>query len=332
MLSRPVLEKTNVLLLNNEDDEDELKRKIAGICQHYDIEFGELTNTLFVKSGYGSRLLVAHRYKDGSVVATPDNERLIDFCAKHDIGLIVIDPFVSFHDVPENDNTDIESVITEIRSIAKHTGAAILLIHHTKKTGGDSEQHAGDIESGRGASSLIGAARASFTLARMSQETASKLGIKWDEGNRLIRMDDGKVNFSLRAEETDWYKMQSVRLPNGDSVGIPEPFNMADIAKRKEKEDQEKKKQNNAARQIDIIKEVAACMTEDTQPQSEIVAAYMGSTGKKITASKEAISMIPIGRDNAIAVFHNNVRAKVWRDRIGTESQPRYMLRRIIED
>jgi hypothetical protein len=52
MLNRPVLEQTNVLLLNNEDDEDELKRQIAGICQHYDIGFGELTNRLFVKSGY----------------------------------------------------------------------------------------------------------------------------------------------------------------------------------------------------------------------------------------------------------------------------------------
>ena len=37
MLNKKVIEQTNVLLLNNEDDEDELKRKVAGICQHFNI-------------------------------------------------------------------------------------------------------------------------------------------------------------------------------------------------------------------------------------------------------------------------------------------------------
>jgi RecA-family ATPase len=332
MLNRPVLEKTNVLLLNNEDDEDELKRKISGICQHYDIGIGELTDRLFVRSGYGSRLLLAHRNKDNMVVATVDNKKVLEFCLRHSIGLIIIDPFISVHDVPENDNTDIESVITEIRSIAKQTGAAVLLIHHTKKTGGDSEQHAGDTEAGRGASSLIGAARISFTLARMSKQSALDKNIDWNLGNRLIRMDDGKINFALRSEKEDWYEMKSVQLPNGDSVGVPEPFDMADIEKRKAKEKEVKKDQDNADRLIDIVRTVADCMTEESQPQPEVVSAYMTKKDIRETASKEAVKMIPVGRKNAISVSRDKIRSKVWRERIGTANQPRYTIHREIED
>ena len=110
-------------------------------------------------SEYGKPLVIARQMEKGTVIAHPDTQRLIKFCRKNNIGAIDLDPFISTHDVPENNNTMIEKVATEYRAIAKETGAAILLVHHTRKSGSDS---------------LIGAARLAFTLARISLNTTGK--------------------------------------------------------------------------------------------------------------------------------------------------------------
>lgn len=332
MLKRKVCEQTNVLLLNNEDDEVELKRRVASICQHFEINYSDLKDHLYIRSGYGSKFLIVTRDRDNKAVTTIDSTRLTEFCRRHSIGLVVIDPLISIHNVPENDNTEIEIVITEIRSIATKTGAAVLIIHHTKKTGGDSEQHAGDTEAGRGASSLIGAARMSFTLARMAKTTAEKFGIDWKIGNRLIRMDEGKSNFTLRSAEADWYEMQSVRLPNGDYVGVPVPFDMANIAKKKAKEKEDAKSQEQAVKITEIAATVAGGMTENEQPQPEVISAYMAKTGKKETAAKSAVSMLPVGRENASSAMSKGNFTKVWRERIGSETRPYYRIHKFVDD
>lgn len=324
-------ETANVLVLNNEEDEDEIKRRVAAICLHSRIPFSDLTGKFYGLSGYGRSFLIAQRMDDHTVVAAPDTVRIIAFCKRQDIGLLVIDPFVSTHDVPENDNTEIEKVVSEYRSIAKETGVAILLVHHTRKIGKDSEAHAGDVEASRGASSLIGAARIAFTLARMSKETADKHGIDWHVGNRLLRLDDGKMNFSLKLAEAEWYEMVSVDLPNGDSVGVPVPFDISELAKRAEAEKAEDRTKQIEARVTEIANTVANFMTDDEQPQGEIISAYMAKTGLKRTAANDAIKMLPVGSAYAVKVTVNNVRTAVWRERHGNKNRPHYTIRKLAE-
>ena len=108
----------------------------------------------------------------------------------------------------------------------------ITVIHHTKKGGAktDSETHAGDVESGRGASSLKDACRIAITLARMAPKTADKLGINYeDEGRFLVRLDHGKGNFSGPPEGATWFKQISVLLSNGDTVGVHEFFDISEL-------------------------------------------------------------------------------------------------------
>ena len=88
----------------------------------------------------------------------------------------------------ENDNVAVEQVLSILRRIANETGAAVLLIHHTKKSqGGNAESHAGDAEAGRGASALVYGTRVTFTLAKMAKDTAKNKGIEPDLGARLCR-------------------------------------------------------------------------------------------------------------------------------------------------
>jgi RecA-family ATPase len=327
-----ILETTNVLFLNNEDDEIEMKRRVAASCLHYEIPFSALTGKFFGLSGYGHSFLIAQRKLDNTVIAAPAAAKIINFCRSNKVGLLVVDPFVSTHDLSENDNTEIEKVISEYRLIAKETGAAILLIHHTRKIGNDSEAHAGDVEASRGASSLIGAARIAFTLSRMSKETAAKLGIDWRIGNRLVRLDDGKTNFTQKSEEAEWYQLVSVELPNDDAVGVPVPFDMSDINKQAEKLKAEKTTEQNEIRTTEIAEVVARCMTATQQPQPEVIGLYRAETNKGKTAANDAFVMLPVGKENSISIFVDKVRTTVWRERKGTDKRFYYWIHKMEEN
>lgn len=220
-----VVEPCRVLIINNEDDHDELARRNCAIHQRFGVSPEETNSRLFIHSGFDSPFTVSNTF-DRSTLISPLVAPLVEFCLAKQIGVVIVDPFVSTHDSNENDNVAIQQVMTKYRRIASDTDAAVMLVHHTKKGGLDSEIHAGDPEAGRGASALIGASRCSFTLAKMNDATANKLNIPEDQQGRYIRMDDGKMNYSLAARKARWFYMQSVRIPNGDSVGVPTQVNL----------------------------------------------------------------------------------------------------------
>jgi len=220
-----VPKRRNVLVINNEDDKAELDRRISGICQEYKINSEELQGSLHVISGYEVSVILA-RIRNNMVDAAPHTNELIEFCIDSEIGLIICDPYVSLHDIPENDNTSQNEVVKVLRSICAQTKVALMIVAHTRKMGSDSEAHAGDAESMRGASAIKDGARIVTTLARMSKTTATKLGIPWETGNTLVRFDDAKKNLSALCDSESWFRLKSVQILSGDTVGVPVPFDI----------------------------------------------------------------------------------------------------------
>ncbi|MBK8974125.1 MAG: AAA family ATPase [Hahellaceae bacterium] len=237
LLGLGVEESAPVMVINNEDDYDEMLRRLAGILAHYQIASAKLKGRLFMLSGYGQPFTIASRLSDGTIIASPESEKLTAFIKDKNIGLVCLDPFISTHESEENANTEINKVISQYKHIAHETQCAISLIHHTAKSGQDSEAHAGDANSGRGASSLKDAARCVDTLAKMNQDTASKLNIEPDERPRYIRLDNGKLNFALGLGDAQWFYMNSVKIPNGDFVGVPSPVELGHLFERSEQTD-----------------------------------------------------------------------------------------------
>jgi len=231
LTNEEVHKKGKVWLINNEDDTDEQYRRLMGIAQHHNIPWQTLKENLYLTCGYGNPYIVAHEGPDG-VIAHPNADKIIEEALAKGITYIVFDPFITMHQTEENDNGAIQQVTNILKHIAKETGAAIEVVHHTKKAGAksDSETHAGDVESGRGASSLKDACRIAITLARMAPKTADKLGINYeDEGRFLVRLDHGKGNFSGPPEGATWFKQVSVLLSNGDTVGVHEFFDISEL-------------------------------------------------------------------------------------------------------
>ena len=233
-----------VWIINNEDDESEQLRRLAGIAKHHKIDDSVL-NSISLSCGYGNPYVTSTVDKDGNVVHHPNAEKIIAEAKANKVNYIIIDPFISIHQSDENDNNSIQKAVDVLKHIAKEANVAIELVHHTRKAAGgkESEEHAGNADAGRGASSLKDACRVVTTLARMSETTANKLLIDFkDEGRFLVRLDSGKGNYSGPPESAKWFKQVPVNIDNGDEVGVHEVF---DMDERRAVADSEKRQQKN---------------------------------------------------------------------------------------
>jgi hypothetical protein len=212
-------EPVNVWYWNGEDPLDEIERRIAALCQHFCIDKLELEGRLFVDSGHDLRIKIAEM--NGARIAVADNvvNEISATLRGNKIGLLQIDPFISCHGVPENDNGAIDAVAKAWGGIAERSKVSVGLIHHVRKLA--QGQGALTVEDSRGAGALMNAARIGRALNWMSEEDAKGAGI--DNRRLYFRSDSGKANLGP-PETSTWFKLVPVSLANGDEVAVVTPW------------------------------------------------------------------------------------------------------------
>lgn len=200
---------------NLEDDLEELQRQFAAATLQHGLSANDIADRLFV-DGMDKALCTAIETPNGVQLVKPVFEALVEEIKHHKIDVLMIDPLVSSHAIGENDNRAIDVVAKAWKRVAQECRCAIVLVHHTRKTGGN----AITVEDARGASALLGAVRIALTLNPMREDEASRFGITDPAERRsLVRVDMGKSNRSV-AESAFWFKLVSVDLGNGE---YPEP-------------------------------------------------------------------------------------------------------------
>lgn len=215
----------NVWIYNNEEGNDELIRRLKAILIENDLKKSDFKGNFYMDSGETQSITIAKVDRDGeSVIATPDYDSLVAEIKERKIDILIIDPFAETHAVTENSNDKIKIVTGLYRKIAFDANCAVLLIHHARK---GVENLAGNAEAGRGGGAQIGVVRRAFTIAKMSKEEASDIGVQPEKRHWYVRLDDAKSNITAPAEKTTWFKFKSVSIgngnaiyPDGDSVGV----------------------------------------------------------------------------------------------------------------
>ncbi|MBN9454283.1 MAG: AAA family ATPase [Bosea sp.] len=225
LLGIRVRDPLRVWLWNGEDPRDELDRRIAAACLHYEVTAADMTDRLFVDSGRDLPIRLVEMAAGGRVsVAVPTVEGVEQAIRENRIDLLVIDPFVASHGVPENDNGAIDRVAKTWAGIAERCNCAIELVHHVRKTASGPEGYS--VEDARGGSSLIGAVRSARVLNAMSKDEAERAGVEPEKRRLHFRVDDGKANMAPPMESASWFRMESVGLGNGrgfepeDNIGV----------------------------------------------------------------------------------------------------------------
>jgi hypothetical protein len=211
-----------VWIYNLEDTRDELERRIIAAMEHHAVAPEEVNGRLYVDTGRERALSTAIQTRDGIQIRKPEMEALAQEIAAREIDVLVIDPFVSSHQVSENDNGAIDLVAKEWARLADQCNCAIELVHHTRKTNGEEAT----TESARGATALLGAARSGRVLNKMSNELKAEAGVQDDPATYFAITRD-KANLAPVGKR-EWRRMASVHLTNGDSVGVAEVWQWPD--------------------------------------------------------------------------------------------------------
>jgi hypothetical protein len=210
-----------VWLWNGEDPIDELRRRVAATMLQHGLTKADLIDErgrsrLFVDSGRDMEIVLANSGRDGTKIAEPVEAAVMASIRANEIDVLSVDPFVSSHRVPENDNGGIDMVAKRWARIADRTGSAIELVHHVRKLNGGEVT----IEDARGASALISAARSARALARMTRAEGARMGLDARASRRLFRFADAQSNLALPAPADEaWMELRSVDLGNGGEAG-----------------------------------------------------------------------------------------------------------------
>ncbi len=213
----------NVWLYNLEDPSEETERRIHATAKRFDLKPEDFGNRLFVDSGRDQPCIIAEETKDGVKIAVPIVEALIAEIKARKVDVFSVDPFVSSHQVSENDNKAIDVVAKEWARIADICDCSINLVHHIRKLNGTEAT----AESARGAISLIAAARSVLVYNRMSADEADRAGLTPEDASFIFRTTNDKANLAP-PEKADWYRMNNVDLDNGDKVGVACPWRWPD--------------------------------------------------------------------------------------------------------
>ncbi len=225
LLGIQVKEQTNVWIINLEDPISEMQMRTIAAMQHYSLTPEDVKGKLFMDGEDTMQITLAAEGRDGLITNDTLLKFMVDKIKANNIGVIIIDPFVSAHLVNENNNGSIQAVVAMLRKMARDTNSSVQLVHHIRKTNGDDAT----IDSVRGAGSLIGAARAARVINRITPDDAMALGVDEHDALGIFAVDDGKANLAPPSDKRIYRRMHSVEIANGEHIGVATEFKMPDL-------------------------------------------------------------------------------------------------------
>jgi len=225
LLGTAVKQQENVWIINLEDPISEMQMRTIAAMQHYGLTPDDIKGRLFMDGEDTMQLTLAAEGRDGLI--TNDNmlAHITRKVKQNNIGVVVLDPFISAHLVNENNNGSIQAVVAMLRKLARDTNSSVQLVHHIRKGNGDDAT----IDSVRGAGSLIGAARAARVINRITPDDAMALGVDEHDALGIFAVDDGKANLAPPSDKRIYRRMLSVEIANGEHIGVAIEFKLPDL-------------------------------------------------------------------------------------------------------
>jgi RecA-family ATPase len=215
-------ERLRVWYHNGEDPLDEIKRRVAAICQYYKIPQEELPGYLWITSGNEFPLRVARGYTNLEI-NTVLVRQISAAISNNQIDQATFDPLVTLHSVSEVDSGKMDAVVRVFAGIADENDAGVELSHHMRKPAAGTNNDY-DVHDIRGVAAITDAVRAARVLNRMNEKDAESAGCSEIERLSRFRVDRAKGNYSP-AQAATWRQFISIELANGDDVGVVAPWN-----------------------------------------------------------------------------------------------------------
>ena len=238
LASRPRIDPTSkaetlsrVWLCNLEDPNEEMDLRLAAVRRQKGIPTEDLRGQLAVLTmrsindkSASTSLRVVHLNRSGAQIVRPIVDTIVSQILENKVDVLVVDPFISTHSVPENDNTAINLVIEAWREVATRGRCAVHLVHHTRKLNGERAS----ADSARGGSAIGDGARFVRTLNVMSDSEAKELGIDRTRRRFYFYTLHEKQSMAPPLEKREWYELKSITLANGEDLQAVEKWTPPD--------------------------------------------------------------------------------------------------------
>lgn len=208
-----------VWIMNSEDPEDEVHRRVRAVMDCFQIPLDTDYPQIHI-SGSEFEFCLAEVNRKGKVIVNQSSVKPIEeYIRDNNILVWTLDPLVRTHQVQENDSAGMDILARTITSMCRRTNSCASIVHHTRK-GADV---AGNMDAARGSGALVAAARIADTLTVMTEKEAEKLGVDANRRTYYVKLDGAKANLRPPAEDSDWFERINVKLPTGDNVGALKP-------------------------------------------------------------------------------------------------------------
>ncbi|MGC2078759.1 MAG: AAA family ATPase, partial [Xanthobacteraceae bacterium] len=119
LLGEPATPPLRTWYINGEDDEEEIKRKFMAVARYHGLTNEDIGGRLLVNSGRSYNFVVAVGGRGSIEIKEEVVAAIKDYIKSNGIDVVIIDPFVAFHGVSENDNQQINTVCRVWRGIAE---------------------------------------------------------------------------------------------------------------------------------------------------------------------------------------------------------------------
>lgn len=228
------VKRSKVLYFSGEDSLDLIHKRVGAICLHFDIDRTSLAHSLTTLSGLDRGFKIAGKDKTGRhVLNRVDIDALIEWATLDGFDVLIFDPLISFHNVSENQNVEMDAVVKSFARIAYQANVAVHIVHHVRK-GGPGSNGTVDSNDSRGADAIIAAARLVRTVNPMLAAEAATAGVTETERVGMIRVgrESDKNNLAPPALSARWMRFESVSIGNAtedspdDEIGVLLPVTL----------------------------------------------------------------------------------------------------------
>lgn len=208
-----------VLYYNAEDDQHVLNARTMAVLTENGIPQEELVGRFFPVSGIGDdRQLILIR-GDKNEINEPAFVFLAEMITRHRITLAIFDPLQDLSESPET-NEAFRALGKRLRKLANDTGAAIGIVHHTRKPSAGAQP---TLDDGRGGSALRGVARFNRLLVPMTEAEGLQAGV--DDFRYFFRIGDMESNLAPPSSDRNrWFQKVGVEIGNGAQYPTIRPW------------------------------------------------------------------------------------------------------------
>lgn len=208
------------LVYNGEDDKVEQSRRLQAICASYNFPYEKVRAGIKLVDDSDITLTLVQRAGSAAVVNEGIVSMLTNTLMPADVGLFVGDPLGDLHSVNEGEPDHMNTVVRTLKRISRDANVATLIMAHSTKGGSNEVDRAGNMDILRGTSATAYKARAVFTLSAPTAQDCEDYNLEDSERGLWARLDDAKMNLSLKGDNLLWFKREGIRISSGDVVGV----------------------------------------------------------------------------------------------------------------